>query len=400
MKNHLFLLLILFLSDLTLAQFPHENFEIVESIPLETNLENDEIRNTEIVWLEMINNAKKTIDIEQFYIANEKDKPLENIIEAIEIRAKKGVKVRIIAENKMAKTYPETINRLNKIDNIEVRILSAFEKIHGINHSKYFVIDNERVFIGSQNFDCRALNHIHEIGLNIKNENFANSITEIFNMNWQQAESGKLIKTKKHGEKTSFQVKIFDETIEFYPTASPYYNMPNEFYADELAIVEAISNAKKSVKIQLLSYSPSAYEEYYSTLDNAIRDAAIRKVKVEILLSDWCTKEYEIPYLKSLQVLPNVDVKLSTIPEYSGGYISFARVEHCKLMVVDEKLTWIGTSNWKKNYFYNSRNLGLIIRSKSINKKIMEIFDKSWNSEYTNLIDINKNYKPKQHGDK
>jgi len=394
------ILLILFIVKNIYAQFPHKNFEIVESIPIESNLENPEIRNTEEVWLEMINSAKSTIDIEQFYIANDVNEPLENIIQALENKASTGVNIRIIAEKKMEKTYPNTIKRLNDKNNIEVRILSAFEKIHGINHSKYFIVDRERVFIGSQNFDWKALKHIHEIGFNIKNKNFAESITNIFEMNWQQAKSGNLSETIKHGKKTKYNVKIDDEIIEFFPTASPYQNMPDEFYADELAIIESIKSAKSSVKIQLLSYSPASYGEYYGGLDNAIRDAALRKVKVEILLSDWCSHDYEIPYLKSLQILPNIDVKLSTIPEYSGGYVSFGRVEHCKMMVIDNNITWIGTSNWKKNYFYNSRNLGLVVKSKTINKKLTTIFDKSWNSEYANLIDINKKYIPKEYGEK
>ena len=153
MKQYFSLLFILLLLNITFAQFPHKNFEIVESIPIETNLDNNDIRNTEEVWLEMINSAKNSIDIEQFYIANEIGEPLENIIKAIEHRSNQGVKIRIIAEKKMKKTYPKTIKRLNEKENIEVRILSAFEKLHGINHSKYFIIDQNRVFIGSQNFD-------------------------------------------------------------------------------------------------------------------------------------------------------------------------------------------------------------------------------------------------------
>ncbi|MBN2279919.1 MAG: hypothetical protein JXQ65_05015 [Candidatus Marinimicrobia bacterium] len=400
MKQIYWMMAFLIFLDSLWGQFPSSSFEIVESIPCETILENPEIRNTQKVWLEMIGNANKTLDIEQFYISNEQGEPLEDIISAIEQRAKRGVRVRIIAENKMEKTYPETLQRLKKTSNIEVRILSAFEKLHGINHSKYFIVDNEQVFVGSQNFDWRALKHIHEIGLAIRHAEFAKTITEIFEMNWEQALSGKLTETERSGEKRTYTVNIGNERVEFFPTASPYGNMPKNFFADEQAILEALNNAQKSIKIQLLSYSPAGYDDYYGNLDNAIRQAALKNVQVEILLSDWCTGKKEIPYLKSLQVLPNVEVRLSTIPEYSGGHVSFARVEHCKMMLIDEDITWIGTSNWKKNYFYNSRNLGLIVKSNTVNQKLTEIFDKSWHSEYANAIDINKHYTQKQYGEK
>lgn len=398
-KGQIIALVILLFSCL-FSQFPGKDFEIVESIPVETDLDNDEIRNTDEVWLEMINNAKSTIDIEQFYIADEVGEPLEKILNAIIDKAESGVKIRVLIESKMANTYPGPIKRLKDSKNIELRILSAFKKNHGINHAKYFIIDRERVFIGSQNFDWRALKHIHEIGVNIYHKEFAETITGIFELNWQQAETNKLVETKPHGEITKYEMKINDEKVIFFPTASPYNNMPDKFYADELAIVEAISQAKRSVKIQVLSYSPSAYGEYYETLDNAIRSAAQRGVKVEMIVSDWCQHKYEVPYLKSLQILPNVDVKMTTIPEFSEKYVPYARVEHCKMMTIDDNITWIGTSNWKKNYFHASRNLGIIIESKTINSKIAEIFDKSWNSEYANLIDINKAYIPKKYGEK
>lgn len=393
-------LVIFLLFTVLFSQIPEEKFEIVESIPSETNLDNPQIRNTTQVWLEMINSAQKTIDIEQFYIANKKNSDLEKVIHALEKKASHGVKIRVIAENNMAKTYPGTIERLQKNDNIETRIISVFNQKHGVQHSKYFIVDKEKVFIGSQNFDWRALEHIHETGLKIEHRQYAQQMTQIFELDWQQSKTGKLRKTQKYGQKTKHTIQINNENIEFFPTASPYFNMPQNFYADELAIIESIDNAKESVAIQLLSYSPSAYKDYYHKLDNAIRRAANRSVKVKILLSDWCTKEYEIPYLKSLQVLPNVDVKLSTIPQHSSGYIPFARVEHCKFMVIDDNVSWVGTSNWKKNYFYGSRNLGLIVKSEQVNKTLKNIFEKSWDSKYSNLIDITKEYEPKQYGEK
>ena len=35
----------------------------------------------------------------------------------------------------------------------------------GVQHAKFFIVDGEEVFLGSQNFDWRALKHIHELGV-------------------------------------------------------------------------------------------------------------------------------------------------------------------------------------------------------------------------------------------
>ncbi|MBL7135019.1 MAG: hypothetical protein ISS81_00310 [Candidatus Marinimicrobia bacterium] len=386
----------------TFAQTPFHDFEIVESIPVETSLDNPEIRNTAKVWLEMINNAKKTMDIEQFYISNEPGEPMEDIILAIEKAAKRGVKIRIIIEKKMAKTYPETLERLKKNNNTKVRVIDIFNKNDGVQHSKYFIIDRKEVFIGSQNFDWRAIKHIHEIGLRIRHKKYAMLMTKLFDMDWRQSKTGKFEKSDSEQKIQRFSMdKTDNELIEFKATASPSNNIPSGFLSDLSEIVKTIDNAKNNIYVQLLSYSPSARNNiYFEELDNALRRAAIRGVDVRLLVSDWCQKKYEMPYLKSLSVIPNINVKLSTIPEWSEGYIPFSRVEHCKFMVVDNSITWVGSSNWKKDYFYSSRNIGIIVKNKKINETMKNIFLKSWDGPYSWQVKPEVKYTPKYYGER
>ena len=58
-------------------------FSIVESVPVETELEKSTLPRALDVWFEMINSAKESIDIETFYFSNEKGEVLEKIITAI-----------------------------------------------------------------------------------------------------------------------------------------------------------------------------------------------------------------------------------------------------------------------------------------------------------------------------
>ncbi|MFA4839315.1 MAG: phospholipase D-like domain-containing protein [Candidatus Neomarinimicrobiota bacterium] len=381
-------------------QIPSDDFEIVESIPVGTILDNPEIRNTTPVWLELIGAAKKSLDIEQFYIANQTGEPLDTILTTIVQAANRGVKIRIIADLNMSKTYPESLERLKQVRNIDVRIIGAFAK-NGVQHSKYFIVDREIVFLGSQNFDWRSLKHIHEIGVKIRHSGYAQAMTGLFEFDWKQSQVGRKITVQQTEPPMSFNILSGKaDTIRFYPTASPFDDIPNGFQWDETAIVAAIDRAKKSVYVQLLSYTPSERNGLYDVLDNALRRAAARGVDVRLLVSDWCQKKYEMPFLKNLTILPNIEVKLSTIPEYEGGYISFARVEHCKMMTVDDSLTWIGTSNWSRGYFYDSRNVGLVIRNGKINETVKSIFLKSWDGPYSWTIRPEIDYKPKFYGEK
>ncbi len=48
----------------------------------------------------------------------------------------------------------------------------------------------------------------------------------------------------------------------------------------------------------------------------------------------------------------------------------------------------------EKSYFHMSRNSGIIFKSKYVAEIIHKMFYKSWNSKYTYLIELNKDYKP------
>nr|HRD18469.1 phospholipase D-like domain-containing protein [Candidatus Neomarinimicrobiota bacterium] len=366
-----------------------------------TILDNPEIRNTSEVWAEMIGAADETIDLEQYYISNAVDEPLEPIIKLIEQAARRGVKARIIVDARMAKTYPETINRLTKTKNITIRQSQTFNRNDGVQHAKYFIIDGKEVFIGSQNFDWRALEHIHEVGLRIRHPEYARLMTELFEMDWDYAVLNKM-PGRKLTEPHNFKVAIAPgDTVKFTASGSPARNLPDGMTSDEKVILELIRCAKKEINIQLLYYSPlDKKTQYWSKLDNALREAAVRGVVVNLLVSDWNISADELPYLQSLDILPNINLKISSIPEYSAGYIPFARVEHCKYMITDESLCWIGTSNWSRNYFYDSRNLGLKIENATFAKTLRNIFLKSWDSPYAWQIIPGQDYPEKFHGEK
>ena len=55
----------------------------------------------------------------------------------------------------------------------------------GIIHAKYMVVDGKQAFIGSQNFDWRSLEHIHETGLRISDATVVSQVQAIFNQDWQ-----------------------------------------------------------------------------------------------------------------------------------------------------------------------------------------------------------------------
>jgi phosphatidylserine/phosphatidylglycerophosphate/cardiolipin synthase-like enzyme len=385
---------------------PAPTVEIVESIPVGTTLDNPEIRNTQPVWLEMIGRARRTLDIEQFYISNEPGKLLENVLAAIAAAADRGVRVRIIVDAGMYKTYPESADLLGKHRNIEVRRINFAAIAGGPQHAKYFIVDDREIFVGSQNFDWRALEHIHELGLRIANQALAAAYGDVFNLDWQLCPlSAEAVKTFAIARKNyAFPIRIAEtggDAVTLFPTFSPLNYIPDPGLWDERAMVELIDGAKRALTLQFLSYSAADRQGgSYTAIDGAIRRAAQRGVKVRMIVSDWQKGTPAMTALKGLAAVPNIEVAFTAIPEWSGGYIPFARVEHCKFIVADAAKFWLGTSNCEKSYYHSSRNLGIVCTSPRLAGVLARIFQKSWESPYRESITQAGEYAPREHGEK
>jgi phosphatidylserine/phosphatidylglycerophosphate/cardiolipin synthase-like enzyme len=385
---------------------PAPDIEIVESIPVGTSLDNPEIRNTREVWLEMIGGARKTLDLEQFYISNEPGKMLEDVLAAVVAAAGRGVKVRVMVDARMYRTYPESVDKLALQKNIEVRRIDFGAIAGGSQHSKYFIVDGREIFVGSQNFDWRALEHIHELGLRINDSQIAADYGDIFNLDWQLASlAPEAVKAFSLTKKTyQIPIRVMEaggRAAVLFPTFSPLSFIPDSALWDERAIVDLIDGAKQTLSLQFLSYSTTVRQGgSYTAIDDALRRAAKRGVKVRMIVSDWEKGTPAVAALKALAGIANIEVAFTAIPDWSGGYIPFARVEHCKYIVADSVRFWLGTSNCEKNNFYASRNLGIVGTSPNLAGALSRIFLKSWTSPYQELITQTGEYAPREHGEK
>lgn len=398
------LLFALILPTLLMAQ-SDDAIEFVESIPVETSLDNEDIRNTSEVWKEMISGARERLDIEQFYVSTERGEPLDEIIDSILAAARRGVSVRLIADARMYKTYPATIDMLGKEHGIRTRIIDFRKLAGGVQHSKFFIVDSREIFLGSQNFDWRALKHIHELGLRVRHPDVAALYQEVFDIDWEVAETNDSSEIPKfpvqHTRGEEYRLLSGpSDTVLLFPTMSPKSLIPDTSRWDESNIVKLIDGARRELSLQFLSYSPIGRDKsYYEVLDNAMRRAASRGVKVRLFVSDWAKDHPEVDHLKSLALVPNIEVRFSVFPEWSGGYIPFARVDHCKFIVADSLAFWLGTSNGEKSYFHTSRNLGIIVRSPAMAARLRQLFLKGWESEYAEPVRAEKEYEPRRHGE-
>ena len=115
------------------------------------------------------------------------------------------------------------------------------------------------------------------------------------------------------------------------------------------------------------------------------------------MVSDW-TGERNLADLRSLAAVPGIEVRISRVPDWSGGYIPFARVQHAKFAVVDGRSGWVGTSNWEPGYFSNSRNLGLAFVNRRLALQLRASFQSSWNEPHALPLGPDTVFQERVHG--
>lgn len=384
--------------------------QLVETRPVEYAIGNPELPEALPTWLAMFKEARHTIDVEQFYLSTWPGEPMDAVLRELGDAAHRGVKIRLILDAGMYRTYPHTADSLGMAENWEVRLVDFKRIAGGIQHSKFFLIDTDACFEGSQNFDWRALKHIHELGVAVHDPRVTRDFQQVFDMDWAAA--------TPVGEKPDTTHTVFmppprmpalalpyriaqapGDTLELWPSFTPGRFIPDTTMWDLRRIVGLIDGARHEVVVQVLQYSPESRGEKLPDLDNALRRAAGRGVQVKMVVSDWEMGGRGLAFLQDLAKVPNVQVKLSTVPEWSGGYIPFARVEHCKYMVVDTLMTWVGTDNWEPGYFTGTRNLAVTVKQRAFARQARTIFENSWKASGAQALDAEAKYPAKAHGE-
>ncbi|HET9622500.1 MAG TPA: phospholipase D-like domain-containing protein [Kofleriaceae bacterium] len=363
------------------ADAPAPRFELVESTPLETALDHKDIADAADVWLAMIQGARRSIDFAEFYAVDRPPSRLAPIIAAVEAAIARGVRVRFLAEQSFVAIYPDTLARLARagaaIRHLDLKHVPGGG---GVLHAKYFIVDDRDAFFGSQNLDWRALDHNYELGARVSLPGVVGGLAAIFAADWARA-GGEAVPA-------AAPVAHADAAIRF--VASPKELLPAGVAWDLPAIVAAIDGATTSITVEALDYRADGWTE----LEAPLIRAAGRGVAVELLFADWAKRAKWIAGLQRLAAIPHITVKLTTIPAWSGGFVPYARVSHAKAMVVDGVHGWLGTSNWSQDYFYATRNVGVMIDDPALVGQLVTFFATLWDAPYAMTVDPKATYTP------
>ncbi len=347
--------------------------------PVETALGDSTLPAAVDVWLDMIRGAKRQVDLEHFYLSRKPGEALDPVLDELGRAAARGVKVRLLLDAGMHRTYPQPADSLGTVPGVSVRFVDYRRLAGGVQHAKFMVVDDREAWLGSQNLDWRALSHIHELGARIALEPVARAFADVFETDWSAADTtNRAAPVDRRPGRWPLAFTQDGERGRIWPSASPAKLNPASLPWDREMLLQRVNNARRELVAQVLSYGVGGHGRTDSTLHRALLAAAARGVKVRLIVSDWVVGSRGEDDLRALAATPNVEVRISKVAEWSGGYIPFARVEHCKFLVADGEWLWLGTSNWDPSYFVTSRNLGVTIQHTGLAGRVRSVFETSW----------------------
>ncbi|KAL0219155.1 hypothetical protein P9112_004808 [Eukaryota sp. TZLM1-RC] len=388
---------------------PHECIDsnmsvtILESIPEQFDLPNAHLYSIETVdgWLRLINSANKTLSIAAFYVTLSDGPRGIDVYNAIVKALERGVEV-TVAQNTPSKSMPakDTISLSKK--GAKVIDVDFPELTGGVLHTKFFIADEQHFYLGSANCDWRSLLHVKELGVLIENSpEMAKDLLQIFDqyvfmgLNQKLPSDRRHFATLYHSENPFCYSSLVNGTTDnkvFISAAPP--SLPARRREDDLeSILRVIDTADEFCYISVMEYLPlNTYTKdgkptLWMDIDVALRRAAVeRGVAVRLLVSKWSeTKDIVYPWLHSLNVIPNIEVKLFEVPDVEEK-IPYTRVNHAKYMVTDQNV-FIGTSNWSESYFTTTAGASLVFSNYSrLSDEIMGTFNRDFESEFASNL--------------
>ncbi|KAL3083033.1 hypothetical protein niasHS_010835 [Heterodera schachtii] len=346
-------------------------------------------------WMELLRLAQKTVDITALYW-NLRDKTHyetswqgKEIFGEIVETARRDVKIRIAQNSESVFGPLNDLKFLEKKGIVSVSTLNFTEIFGaGVLHTKLWIVDNQHFYLGSANMDWQSLTEVKEMGLMLVNCScLAWELSKIFTIYWRVGQNHNRVPAawpvylrSKFNAQHPLEIHFGVEPSHTFVSHSPEQFNPKGREHDLSAITFCMSKANEFIRVSVMDYipatiySPKNDNVFWPPIDDALKAAAYRGVKVELLVSLWPHSHKKAVYfLRSLleinAALPltnsgrrgSISIKYFRVPvSPQQAVLEFARVNHNKFMVTDS-CAWIGTSNWSGDYFTATAGVGIVI---------------------------------------
>jgi cardiolipin synthase len=296
--------------------------------------------------LQDINAAQNTIEIEYYWFAT--DQSGKRVKEALMAKAREGVKVRLVMDNLITPSAPESFYQEMKVAGVELYYSHPFEQMGPLraltsilgprDHRKIIIIDGRIAYTGGMNFYDEAIYDWIDTHVRVEGP-AATQMRRLFAQTWE---------------------KMAGESLEPVSPA-PVGPVVAEAFGTEgkarldTTFIALLNQAREYFYLQTPYFVPPR------ELVNAFKTCAARGVDVRIIIPQKCdwgfmnelTREYAVELMRA----------------GVGIYVYLGAYDHSKIFVTDDKLASCSTvnmdfrslrTNWEDGfYFYDPESVGL-----------------------------------------
>lgn len=312
----------------------------------------------------------------EYYIVRH-DEIGQEIKEILIQKAKEGIKVRFLFDAvgswQLSKKYIAELRQagVEIIPFGPVRLPFLNSKINFRNHRKIIVIDGSKGFVGGLNIGDEYLGRVESFGfwrdthMMLKGE-AVRSLQLIFLQDWYYMTNQNILSA-------DYLSPVLEENI--HGGVQLIAGGPdNEWSVIKNIFFSMITSAEKSVWIASPYFIPD------EDISSALKVAALSGIDVRLLMPQRPDKK--IVFYASRSYFPELLEAGVKIYEYKKGFM------HSKIVIVDEELASIGTSNMDMRSFHlNFEVNAFLYRTRSTQKLVKEYINDLKNSR---KIDISK----------
>lgn len=374
-------------------------------------------------WLRLLDKANYSVNIAAFYVtlrssdSEVSDAQGRMVFEKLKNLKSKGVHLQVAVNGPQTSTQDtaELAAAGGVVREVDLKAVTG-----GIIHTKLWVVDHKHLYVGSANMDWRSLSQVKEAGLSVEDCGcLAQDVSRIFEVYWTLggATNGSLPPywparlSALSSSQNPLHLKFNGVPARVYLSSAPLQISARGRSDDLATILSVIEDAQRFVHVSVMDFLPqSEFSEphrFWPAIDSALRAAACSgAVQVRLLVSCWPhSRGSMFLFLQSLLVLNrpplncDIEVKVFAVPSTpEQRKIPFARVNHAKFMVTD-RVVYIGTSNWSRDYFTSTAGVGLVVNQtgsavgagqETLQSQTEGLFLRDWTSQYATSLTVDQ----------
>lgn len=330
---------------------------------------------------ELIKGAKKSIHVLVWAVYDDETgfRFQNQLLDALKLNP--DLDIRLITDGNIVNFRGRSVlKNLEKLSNGKIKIMkwkSIRYKANG-SHRKIFIVDNEHVIVGGMNIGneyshLATENKWRDLDLYIEGESAGASADQQFVDIWnkQIEEFPKLKKKLELMERPSSQVEVDQNDISvIFVDQHPGSAAKSYYHNIHTAVVKLFRDAKSSIDIE------NAYFIMDPIIKEELRKVIKRGVKVRVFTNS--DKSIDEPIV-SMPVMSSARDALGMGAEV---YLKKRLTLHSKYMVVDGKISMIGSFNFHpRSLHFDAENVAIIF-DKNLARDLTDHFESGICEEY------------------